>query len=568
MKQFLKYSCFVMLACLTALSGHARTVNIDVDAIRGDITKALRSTCEKVAISDTVVMNFGKGTYTINGTIQCRCHTVIKGLGKDKTTIILNKGNDSGGFKAFLDDVFFKVTGRPNYPVSLKINDLTIRLKEHKGIWWQGEARYAVKVYHADGVDIHDVDSYMDNAIITNYDFHVCSNVKITDCVISNFNNCIDGGNLWFRGELHNIVVKRNKFYKYGNDELLAVFDRVVENYNNGYVRGKATRSNIFIEDNEFYYGGYDKSDKNTSKSAISHMIVSLFTEQHKSNDRCTTRNFHVRNNKFYINDVCTRCMYINFNPADVHENITIENNEIYNAKLKGNDPYYRQDIEVNDLSSSNDTIRIVNNTVRNKDLVLTEYGTQGYSFLLMQGGNVELRGNKILNELTVDPKTGKDTGVQLIWCGADGGSVTMRDNVCKGLKFIATVGAGNGTRKFTLNAENNHFEGDTRIYCHKIEDLDLNFTRNTFVSSDMNFFLQEFASKGKVVFNYNNVTVKPGNGTLMTHWNTKVPTNAMRFNQLEVKGNIFKGVKNEKEMFKNMTNTRKRKVSNNTIRQ
>ncbi len=199
---------------------------------------------------------------------------------------------------------------------------------------------------------------------------------------------------------------------------------------------------------------------------------------------------------------------------------------------------------------------------------MLTEYGTQGYSFLLMQGGNVELRGNKILNELTVDPKTGKDTGVQLIWCGADGGSVTMRDNVCKGLKFIATVGAGNGTRKFTLNAENNHFEGDTRIYCHKIEDLDLNFTRNTFVSNDMNFFLQEFASKGKVVFNYNNVTVKPGNGTLMTHWNTKVPTNAMRFNQLEVKGNVFKGVKNEKEMFKNMTNTRKRKVSNNTIRQ
>lgn len=566
MKKFLKYSFFVVLACLATLPGYARTVKIDVDGIRGDITKALRTTCEKVSNNDTVVMNFGQGTYTINGTIQCWCNTIIKGKGKDKTVIILNKGNDTRDFKAFLDDVFFKVAGRPNHPVSLQISDLTFKLKEHKGIWWNGEARYAVKVYHADGVDIHNVDSYLENAIITNYDFHVCSNVKVTDCVISNYNNCSDGGNLWFRGELHNIIVKRNKFYKYGNDEILAIFDRVVDNYK-GYIEGNATRSDIFIEDNEFYYGGYDKPDKDRSKSSISHMIVSLFTELEKSNDRCTTRNFHVRNNKFYINDICTRCMYISFNPADAHEDITIENNEIYNARLRGNDTYYRQDIEVNDLSSSNDTIRIKGNTVRNKNLVLTDFGTQGYSFLLMQGGNVELRGNKIINELTVNPATGKNTGVQLIWCGADGGSVTMRDNVCKGIMYIATVGAGDGTRKFTLNAVNNHFEGDTRVYCHKIENLDLNFTNNTFISNDMNFFLQEFASQGNLVFNNNNVTVKPGNGTLMTHWDTRVSTNAMRFNQLEVRGNVFKGVKSEQELLKCLTNARKRKVSSNSIR-
>ena len=567
MKQFLKYSCFVMLACMTMLSGNARTVNIDVDAIRGDLTSALRTTCEKVSIKDTVIMNFGKGTYTINGTIQCRCNTVIKGKGKDKTTIILNKGNDSSGFKAFLDDVFFKITGRPNQTVSLQINDLTFKLKEHKGIWWKNEARYAVKVYHADGVNIHDVDSYMDNAIITNYDFHVCSNVRFTDCIISNFNNCNDGGNLWFRGELHNIVVKRNKFYKYGNDEVLAVFDRVVENYN-GYIRGDANRSNIVIEDNEFYYGGYNKSDKSKDKSSINHMILSLFTGQEKTKDRCTTRDFHVRNNKFYINDICTRSIYINFNPADAHENITIENNEIVNSKLNTNERYYRQDIEVNDLSGSKDTIRITGNTVRNKDLVLTEYGTQGYSFLLIQGGNVELRDNKILNELTVDPSTGKSTGVQLIWCGAEGGSATLRDNVCKGLMYIATVGAGNGTRKFTLNAFNNYFEGDTRVYCHKIEELDLNFTNNTFVSTDMNFFLQEFASRGQLVFNNNSITVRPGNGMLMTHWDSKTSTDAMRFNKLEVRGNVFKGTKNEHELVKYMTNTRKRTVRSNTIRQ
>jgi hypothetical protein len=39
-----------------------------------------------------------------------------------------------------------------------------------------------------------------------------------------------------------------------------------------------------------------------------------------------------------------------------------------------------------------------------------------------------------------------------------------------------------------------------------------------------------------------------------------------MRFERLEVQGNIFKGVRNEKEMFRNVTNVRKRTVKSNRI--
>ncbi len=227
---------------------------------------------------------------------------------------------------------------------------------------------------------------------------------------------------------------------------------------------------------------------------------------------------------------------------------------------------YYRQDIEVNDLSSCDDIIHIVNNTVRNKNVVINGSGNNGYTFLLMQGGNVDVGNNKIINEATVNPLDGKSTGVQLVWCGASGGTVNMHDNVCKGIKFISTVGAGDGTKTFTLNANNNHFAGDTRIYCNKIDQLHLDFTGNTFVSEDMNFFLQEFAPRGTLVFNNNDVTVKKGNGQLMTHWDKKISTGKMRFDRLEVNNNVFKGVNSEQEMLKNITNVKKRKMRNNRI--
>ena len=550
-----------MFVGMTALGGQARTINIDVSTIRGELTQGLRSACENATYSDLVVLNFGSGTYTVSGTIPVKCNLIIKGEGRDKTTILLDNGRDKAGFKAFTDDAFFRITGTLKNPVTVSITDVSFKLKDHKGIWWEDVEKYAVKIYHANRVDIHDVDSYMANAKITNFDLRVCSNVSVTDCILSNYNNCQIGGNLWIRGEMHNIVVKRNKFYKYGKDEALGIFDRVVD-CTKGYVRGKASRTDIFIEDNEFYYG-YNGKDKDLE--AYNHTILTLMTDHKKSQDACTTRNFRLSGNTFHMTDETDRCIYICFDPADVHEDIHIENNQIINEAFTSNRKYYRQDIEVNDLSSCGDTIRISGNTVRNKKLVLTPSGGQGYSFLLLQGGIVDLKGNRLTNDVVKNPVNGKNTGMQFVWCGALGGSVTMRDNVCKGLMCVAYVGAGDGTPLFTLNASNNYFEGDTRVYSHKINELHLNFTGNTFKSSSMNFFLQEFASRGTVVFNNNDVTVSGGNGQFMTHWGTN-STRDYRFDRLEVRNNVFRGVGSEKEMFKHVTNVKKRSVKTNQI--
>ena len=561
MKQFLKYTCLVVLACMTMMSGQARTFNINVKDTRSDLTRQLREECARATRTDTVVINFGEGEYTVSGTIRIQCHAIITGKGSGRTIIWLDKGTDKSGFKAFTDDTYWRITGTLKSPISVTIHDVCFRLKEHKGIWWEGEARHAVKIYHANFVDIHDTESYMENAVITNFDLRVCSNVTIANNIISNYNNCNDVGGLWIRGEMHNIYVRNNKFYKYGKDETLGIYDRVVD-VTDAYKRGKANRTNIFVEDNEFHYGNYKGKNKKDPEANCG-MLFSLMTDHKLSKDQCTTRNFHLRNNKFFINDVTTRCMYIGFDPADYHKDIYIENNQIINGDIGREYRYYHKDIEVHDLSSCGDTIHINGNTVINRNLVLTDHDDSGYMFLQTRGGIVSVLGNHLLNEVTVNPKNRKPYGMRLIWCQYEGGNVTLRDNVCKGLESVAYVGGGEGTDLFTLNASNNVFEGDTRIYSHKIKKMNLNFKGNTFRSSNMNFFLVEFAPSGSVVFDNNDVTVNGGNGQFMTHW-SKSSTKNYRFDRLEVKYNVFHGVANEKELLKNVTNARKRKIGHN----
>lgn len=562
MKQFLKYMCLVMLIGMAAVTGQARVINIDVNTVKTDLVKNLRERCARAAYTDTVVLNFGKGEYVIDGTIECKCNVIIKGLGSDKTTIVFNQGQDRNGFKAYTSDAFFKIVGKPSQQIAVSITDIGFGIKKHEGIWWTERERYAVKIYHANRVDVHNVDSYLTDAYITNLDLHVCSNVSITDCVFTNYNNCETGGCLWIRGEMHNITVKRNKFYKYGKDETLAIYDRLVD-HTKEYVRGVANRTNIFVEDNEFHYGGYP--GKKLDPEANCGMIFSLFTESNKSKDRCTTRNFHLRNNKFYVDEVTTRCIFIGFNPADWHEDISVENNQIINTAIKRDYRFYHQDIEVHDDSSCPDTIRILNNTVRNENVVINPSGSSAYTFLRVHGGNLLVQGNKVVNSAMYNPANGKAAGVRVLWCGAEGGDITMRDNVFKGVYYTGFFSSSKGADLVTFNARNNYFSGDTRIYCNNIKQVHINFTNNTLVSDNLNFFLEEFANKGTVVFNQNDVTVKDGKGQFMTHW-SKGSSNKMRFDKLEVRDNVIRGIKSESDLFRNVTNVKKRKVSNNRI--
>ena len=280
MKQFMKYSCLVMLACMTAFIAQSKVINIDIDAIKGDLTTQLNAMCEKATYDDTAVLNFGRGKYTIDGTIMLRCNVVIKGQGSDKSTVII----DNNPAKPLTTDTYFMLHGTLANTINVSISDITFRMREHKGIWWKGIEKYIFQIHHANKVDMHNVESYLADANATNFNLHVCSNVTVTDCIFSNYNNSEIGGCLWLRGEMHNVHVWNNKFYKYGKDEALAVFDRLVDN-SRKYIRGKANRTNILIEDNDIYYGEYKGNNKKDPESNCG-----MATTSTMANTRGTTR--------------------------------------------------------------------------------------------------------------------------------------------------------------------------------------------------------------------------------------------------------------------------------------
>lgn len=548
-----------MFTCLVALSSHARTITIQADGVKKNLTQYLRQVGETSNRKDTVVLTFGTGSYTIDGSIVFKSHLVIRGEGAQRSTVIFDKGNDRPGFKAFTADCFIDVFGTPAQQLSLSISDISFRVKEHKGIWWDEKSNYLFKIRHCNSVNIHHIKSYNYNASLTNFDLQVCSNVNITDCDITNYNNSHNGGCLWLRGEMHNVNIKRNKIIKYGKDEAVAIFDRLVD-HSKEYIRGKANRSNIFIEDNEFYYG-WDEKDK--KKEPVCDMIVSLFTDQRGSEDRCMTSNFHLSGNKFHINDICTRCIYIGFDPADDHRDIYIENNEIIHSPLGSDDTFYYSDIEIHDQSSSTDVIHINGNSLQNNYAIVNKFGTTGFAFIVMRGGHVSIADNRVVNNVTRNPQTGKPYGIELVWCKSDGNSiVSLTGNVCKGLDCIAHFGAWDFADTFSLNASNNYFAGNTRIRCESMRKLDLDFSGNTFSSQVEAFFLDGFAQNGTVMFKNNEVTVSKGNGQFMT----SKDKSKSRIDKLEIRNNVFKGVKSESDMLKNATNVKKRKVSNNRI--
>lgn len=170
---------------------------------------------------------------------------------------------------------------------------------------------------------------------------------------------------------------------------------------------------------------------------------------------------------------------------------------------------------------------------------------------------------NRVVNNVTRNPQTGKPYGIELVWCKSDANSiVSMTGNVCKGLDCVAHFGAWEFADAFSLHASNNYFAGNTRVLCESVRKLDLDFKGNTFSSQVDEFFLDGFAQKGTVMFKNNDVTVNTGNGQFMT----RKQKSQNRIDKLEIKNNVFKGVKSESEMLKNATNVRKRKISNNSI--
>ncbi|MCI6985243.1 MAG: hypothetical protein MR928_04605, partial [Bacteroidales bacterium] len=460
-------------------------------------------------------------------------------------------------FKAFTDDTFIKAAGTRERPITVSIHDVAINLKQHKGIWWENAAMFGVKIYHANKVDICRVNSYADNAIFTNFDLRVCSNITFKNCNITNYNNCMAGGNLWIRGEACNVYIADNTFRKYGNDEIFGIFEATVDAHTNRLAH--VARENISVSNNKFIYGSEDgRCD------IFNDVLVSFNTAGGNitaKNYGCHNKYVAFTNNRFEINSLCRKTLNIGFSEEDTQEDISIVGNEFENNRVDTDEKYYHQDIFIIDKSQKRTPVYFCANTINNHMPVVNKFGTTGNAIALLRGGNIQMEDNVINDHAPSSPLANEELGTTLLWCGEQGGKATLIGNEATGMKLLATVSDGAGIDSFTIIAYDNRFEGDTRIYCNKVRRLNLLFNRNTFFSSNMNFFLQEFATEGALVFKNNEVHAQ--NGQLMTHWSS-TPTSAMRFNTLEVTGNTFYGTKGEKDVLRNITNVKHRDVSGN----
>lgn len=551
---------------LFAYGAWAKNVTINLSPYEGkDVTQMLRNHLCGLNASDQATITLGKkGTYYISGTVEAKCNIIMKGVGKNSQFVLCN-GADTNGYKAFTDDTFFAFIGSLQNPITVDISNLSINLQEHKGFWWIKKndgvrtEKFAVKIYHAKKVNVTKVNSLLKNAECTNFNLRICSNITFRDCVLENYNNCITGGILWIEGSTNNVNITHNVFNKYGNDEALGFYGDNVSILNGIIKKGSAPKCNIRVTNNVFNYG-YNGKDKS---GVMNDVLISIFSNGYENGNACTIEDVIFADNDLNISDPMRITMQLKFDEGDCHKNIAVCGNKFVNeTNHSNNQQFYKTDIKILDSSNYQNMapIEIHDNKFVNKECLLNNWGSTGLSHIQMDGGNVNFSNNIINDEQAAQDKKGG-----MITYVTRNSTISLNGNRATGLGMVACVNTNNVIGDVTVNASDNTFEGVTTIYSDKVKHLNVCFDGNTLRSANMNFFLQEFADEGDVVFKNNDVVVTGGNGQLMTHWANSDVTK-LRFHTLEVTGNTFVGVKNAHDMLYNILNVGKKTVSNNTF--
>jgi hypothetical protein len=120
------------------------------------------------------------------------------------------------------------------------------------------------------------------------------------------------------------------------------------------------------------------------------------------------------------------------------------------------------------------------------------------HSCLSVDNAKVRFNGN------TIDAKSGQT----ILYVGHKGGDVTMNNNFGTNLYAVGNIEQRDSVLKMKITATGNYFSGNTRIYNNKLKNAEYDFRNNTFCSNYVEFFLQNFAKSGSVIFNDNVVNV------------------------------------------------------------
>lgn len=534
---------------------HAKTVLLALSQKGVDITATLRSHAKGLTPDDTLRVSLEKGKFFLAGTVKITAHVIITGKGYKKSLIECLDNNN------FTDDCYLHVSGFKNRPITVTVKDLNLSLAHHDDFWWNRDHQhYLLKIYHANHVDISNIESYMNNSTGTNLNMRVCSNVNISNCKFTNYNNNRTGGILWINGNTDNVTIKKNKFFKYGNDETIALFGTSDDAYKWNGANVTSHKRNIEVVDNEFHFEPEGKDQE----AVVMDVAFSIFSQEGKT--RCVIptalENIRFSNNKIIVDCDVKDLFMLRFEENTTHDGIAISDNEIEYTARSSQTNSSRVGVRCIDYTSQATPIDIERNTLVSRCVVVSKKWNN-QTFLVVDGARVNVTNNTISTTTTdSELSSNKRVGTTLVWIRPRGGSATLTDNHCTGLYAIANLSDSDTIQAASLCATGNYFDGCTSILCGNIKRLDIDFSSNTFESSKWEYFLVEFAKTGSIVFKDNTVNARNKGGALLCHYK-KENLSTILLDKLEITGNILNNV-NRNDFLKNLTPNKNSRISSN----
>lgn len=523
MKRF-RYIIVLVATALLVCNVQARTLEIKISTCPKPYVDNIRKMTANLGYYDELILNFDKaGKYEFDGSLKFKCNTTIKGISPEATKVIVKEGI-VGGKSKMLDDAFFAVHGTSNHKVKTEIKDIYFELASHKDVLWATAPKYIIKIVYGDGVLVDNVVTKTQNAFMTNLDFRESDNITVQNSEFENYNNCDDGGCLWSRGSQHNIVVKNNVFRKYGKDEALAFWGG--RSNSNEVTEMK----NIIVDGNDLHYGVDQLKSKKDLMLTIFINFYHFKEDVFHINNKCAIDSIVLKNNFITIDDVIFKDIAFKFDALATVGNIEVSNNRIVNTRKISSNKNYTNDITVDACGNIQYPIVIQDNTVENHGEILCDGKNSGYTFLSLTDANVNLNGNVVYS----------DYGVGLVWGHGGSMDISMSNNNVNGLYRMGILSSSGGIQQVNITANNNVFDGDTRIYCRNVKNMDLTFKNNTFNSSNYHFFLQEAAQRTSIIFENNIVNAMAGKGAIYS----KYGGDNYGFSKVSISNNTFNGIR------------------------
>ena len=512
---------------------------------------------QNVDINDnTLVIELGEGNYTLDFNILIHQHNVIiKGKGSSKTFLNVPENVD------YIDDAIINLQGEWNHEIAVKICGLTINAivtktqAQSASYHLTQSYSYIFKCYHVKSFYMHDVKITTENLNTTCIDIRRGSNIKIHGNEFFNYNRRWEGGGIWLRGDIENVTIEDNDFFKYGNDEVIGLYGS--NNFAGVNTSDEISKKNIEIRYNRFYcQDGGENSEgiiNETGDRGIWHgcneRFITVYTNQDDNKERdpnnsnvlvqratpChqTINGIHLLNNEFYINAPVSHLFTVAFDKYTIFKDVSASNNIIDygNWTINGNSsnkqelkdfgiyydtPYDSYVLDGNYDGLSDEPFFIKGNTITCGTNIRNFHTSGGNQYYADNHMIVDIIGTKVIFDdntvictreaYTPDEKSYANKGVDLFRFGK-GGEVEFSNNHCEGLKML--LGSTSGSAPIIIGkiwGNGNYLQGNPRfIYVNTLESY-LFMTNNEIISDYPIFFLEEFANTGTAIFKGNRV--------------------------------------------------------------